>query len=368
MAKQGNVVIAILAVPLLVAGGLIALLLLVFSPSTQRSSCGPSQAVDVDEIPTEEISGYSGDQLLNAATIMNAGVAGGLQRDAQVLAVMVAMAESELRVLDHGTSERPDGLGLFQQPDTPEWGSEADRLDPTRSAANFYVALAGIAAWQQLEPTVVGHRIQGGADPFRFEEYYAPAALVVGTLAGGGEVVCQSGYLVFPLDPGYQMTSPYGYRGQVVPGVIINPFHAAVDLQNWPGACGAPIYAITPGKVTVVAGYQVSIKSPDGYTVSYLHMYLSEVLVEVGQDVIAGEQIGRVGNNGPSTGCHLDLRMNVTGNTNPALDDLPRAENNCTLVGGRNVCGPTGFVPPELFYEAFGLELCPADTCRRTYR
>lgn len=363
---EGRAGLAFVLVPLLAVGGLLALILLVFSPSTQKSTCGPSQVVDVADIPAEAIAGYSGDQLTNAAAIMNAGVSGGLQRDAQVLAVMVAMAESELHSLDHGTTARPDGLGLFQQPDEAEWGTTADRLDPTRSAANFYVALAGIAAWQQLEPTVVAHRIQGGDDPYRFESYYAPAAQVVGTLAGGGEVVCQSGYLVFPLDPGFQMTSPYGYRGAIA-GLNVNPWHAAVDLQNWPGPCGQPVYAITPGKVTVVAGYQVSVKSPDGYTVSYLHMYLSEVIVAVGDDVIAGQQIGRVGNNGPSTGCHLDLRMNLTGNTNPALDDLRRGEDTCTVVGGRRYCGPAGFVSPEEFYEAFGLELCPADTCRRTY-
>lgn len=359
--------IALLAAPLLIVAGLLAVILLVFVPSTQANACGASRLLDLADVPDGPIAGYTGEQLDNAAAIMNAGASAGFQRDAQTIAVMVAMAESGLRVLEAGTAQRPDGLGLFLQPDDPAWGTSADRLDPQASSLGFYRALAGLGPWQQLEPTVAAHRIQGGDDPFRFESFYAPAAEVVGTLAGGGQVVCQSGYLVFPLEPGFQMTSPYGYRGQVVPGQTINPWHAAVDLQNWPGPCGQPVYAITAGKVTVVAGYQVSIKSPDGYTVSYLHMWLPDVMVDVGDDVIAGQQIGRVGNNGPSTGCHLDLRVNVIGNTNPLLDDLPRAENDCTNAGGRRVCGPVGFVHPEAFYDAFGVELCPADTCRRTY-
>ena len=79
--------------------------------------------------------------------------------------------------------------------------------------------------------------------------------------------------------------------------------------------------------------------------------------VKVGDDVVAGQQIARVGNSGPSTGCHLDVRINVIGNTNSIVADLPRAET---------IGGPVGFVNPEEFYEAFGLELC-GDTCRRTY-
>lgn len=346
---------AVIAAPILVVGGLLAVILLIFGPSTQANACGPGLVVDVDDVPSGPIAGYSGEQLRNAAYIMNAATSLGLQRDAQIIGVMTAMGESSLQVLDHGDAAGPDSRGLFQQRDT--WGSLADRMDPTISATNFFRALIAVPNWQTLEPTIAAHRVQRNADPFHYESYYAAAAEVVGTLAGGGEVVCQSGYLVFPLntDPMYQMTSPYGYRGFVVEGASL--WHAAVDLQHWPNPCGDPIYAITAGKVTVAAGYQISIKSPEGYTVSYLHMSTGDMLVGVGDDVVAGQQIARVGNSGPSTGCHLDVRINVIGNTNSIVADLPRAET---------IGGPVGFVNPEEFYEAFGLELC-GDTCRRTY-
>lgn len=355
MAARGIGIGAVIAAPVLVVGGLLAVILLIFGPSTQANACGPGLVVDVDDVPSGPIAGYSGEQLRNAAYIMNAATSLGLQRDAQIIGVMTAMGESSLQVLDHGDTAGPDSRGLFQQRDS--WGSLEDRMDPTISATNFFRALSVVPNWQTLDPTIAAHRVQRNADPFHYESYYAAAAEVVGTLAGGGEVVCQSGYLVFPLntDPMFQMTSPYGYRGFVVEGASL--WHAAVDLQHWPNPCGDPIYAITAGKVTVAAGYQISIKSPEGYTVSYLHMSTGDMLVGVGDDVVAGQQIARVGNSGPSTGCHLDLRINVIGNTNSIVEDLRRSET---------IGGPIGFVDPEAFYEAFGLELC-GDSCRRTY-
>jgi len=269
---------------------------------------------------------------------------------------MTAMGESSLYVVDHGDTAGPDSRGLFQQRDNGAWGSVADRMDPTISATNFFTALQRVDGWESLPPTIAAHRVQGNADPYHYEQFYADAATVVGTLAGKGVTVCQSGYLVFPLGPGYQMTSDYGPRGFVTEGASL--WHAADDLQHYPNPCHDPVFAITDGTVTLLEGYQLSIKSPDGYTVSYLHMYLNEVLVKVGDQVTAGQQVGATGSNGPSTGCHLHLAVSVAGNTNPAIAELPRSES---------IGGPAGFVDPEQFYEAFGLTLCAPDSCRRTY-
>ncbi len=353
MAARGVGTGVVLAVPLLVVGGLLAAILLLFGPSAQ-AACAPAAAVDLDAVPDGPIAGYSGEQLRNAAAIMNAAAALGLQRDAQIIGVMTAMGESSLQSLGYGDEAGPDSRGLFQQREG--WGSLVDRMDPTASATLFFQALIAVGDWQSLEPTIAAHRVQGNADPFHYESYYAAAAEVVGALAGDNTTVCQSGYLVYPLntDPMYQMTSGYGYRGFVVVGA--GPWHPAVDLQHYPGSCGDPIFAITAGTVTYAAGYQISIKSPEGYTVSYLHMESDDMLVGVGADVAAGQQIALVGENGPSTGCHLDLRINAIGNTNPIVDSLTRAD----ALGG-----PAGFVHPEEFYEAFGLDLCPADSCRR---
>lgn len=358
--KGGLGVAALFAVPLLVVGGLLAAILLIFGPSQEAGACAPGRTVDPTKIPDTEIAGYGGVQLENAAHIMNAATTLHLDRGAQILGVLAAMTESELQSLDYGV-EDPDRRGLFQQPDEPEWGSLADRMDPTLSATNFFLQLQTVESWASLPPSVAVYRVQGGSDPFRFEDDYNAAALVVGTLAGGGETICQGGNLVFPLDAGFQMTDDYGSRPCPIPrsdgSCATTTWHAAVDLQNWPGPCGKPVYAITTGTVTVKAGYTLSIKSPEGYTVSYLHMKLSDIVVDVGDQVAPGDQIGLVGTEGPSTGCHLHLAVNVIGTTNQAIAELVRSES---------IGGPTGFVSPEEFYELFGLELCPPDTCRRT--
>jgi hypothetical protein len=357
MAKEGGIGgAAVLAIPLILVGTLIAGILLIFGPAQLAGACGLGATVDPTQIPKDAVAGYSGDQLANAAYIMNAASSLGLDLAAQILGVMTAMGESSLRIVDHGDTAGPDSRGLFQQRDNGAWGSLADRMDPTISATNFFKALERVDGWEALPPTIAAHRVQANADPYHYEKFYPAAATVVGTLAGKGVTVCQSGYLVFPLNPGYQMSSNYGPRAFVTEGASL--WHAGDDLQHYPNPCHDPVFAITDGTVTYLAGYQLSIKSPDGYTVSYLHMYLNEVLVKVGDQVTAGQQVGATGSNGPSTGCHLHLGISVVGNTNAAIAELPRSES---------IAGPAGFVDPEQFYGAFGLTLCAPDSCRRTY-
>jgi murein DD-endopeptidase MepM/ murein hydrolase activator NlpD len=357
MAKQGGLGAgAFVALPLILVGSIVAGILLIFGPAQEAGACAPGRSVALENVPPGPIEGYSGEQLTNAAHIMNAATALGMDRSAQIIGVMTAMGESSLRVLDYGDDAGPDSRGLFQQRDNGAWGSYSDRMDPTISATNFFSALQRVPNWMSLPPTLAAHKVQGNADPFYYEDFYAPATTVVGTLAGGGEVVCQGGNLVFPLDAGFQMTDDYGPRPVPIQGA--SDWHAGVDLQNWPGACGKPVYAITSGTVTYKAGYQLSIKSPDGYTVDYLHMKLSDITVSIGDSVTPAQQVGRVGNEGPSTGCHLHLAIETAGNTNPAI---------AALRPSQTIGGPAGFVNPEEFYEAFGIVLCPPDTCARTY-
>ena len=187
--KGGLGVAAFVAAPLLVVGGLLAAILLIFGPAQEAGACAPGRTVDLQKIADTPIAGYSGEQLENAAHIMNAATTLHLDRGAQILGVMAAMTESELRSLDHSTGTDPSQRGLFQQPDEPEWGSLADRMDPTLSATNFFLQLQTVNSWASLPPSIAVFRVQGGADPYRFEKSHADAALVVGTLAGGGEVV-----------------------------------------------------------------------------------------------------------------------------------------------------------------------------------
>jgi len=102
---------------------------------------------------------------------------------------------------------------------------------------------------------------------------------------------------------------------------------------------GVDIAAPAGTDVVATASGRVSLAEPDmyfegglifidhGLGVTSIYMHLGEVLVSAGQDVVAGEVIGRVGSTGRSTGAHLDWRVQWQGaNLDPLLlvaDEAP---------------------------------------------
>jgi murein DD-endopeptidase MepM/ murein hydrolase activator NlpD len=352
--------LAALLVPLAIIGALFGTIIFILAPSSQAPcSVAAASRTDPSHLPTSSLGTYDAEQLRNAALIMNAAADAGMQHDAQIIALMAAIGQSNLTVKTYSSgTAAPDERGLFAQPGTG-WGSLADRLDPTTSTRNFLKALAKVSGWQQLNPSVAAHRVTGNADPYFYSSFQLDATTIASTVSGQNGT-CLAGDLVLPLSPGYNETDDFGPRTPI-PG-IAGGWHSGTDLQHASKACGDPILAITGGTVTVAAGYQISIKSPDGYTVIYMHMYPSTMLVKVGDSVDAGERIALTGDNGPATGCHLHVGIYMVGNTNKALDVLPLSQ---TLVGGASY---PGYVDPEAFYALFGIDLCPSDTCRRLYK
>ena len=97
-------------------------------------------------------------------------------------------------------------------------------------------------------------------------------------------------------------------------------FHTGQDIDApW----GAPVVAAATGRV-IVAGWQhgygqvVYIDHGSGLTTRYGH--LSQIGVKVGQNVLRGENLGRVGSTGRSTGPHLHYEVRI--NDNP-VNPLP---------------------------------------------
>ena len=355
--EKGKGALILIGVPAALIASLFVVIIFFMSGTGSAAACtGSAGTVNPANIQASAMPGFSAEQLTNAAYIMNAAAALGLDRDGQVIGVMTAIGESSLTVVDHGDTAGPDSRGLFQQRDS--WGGLAVRMDPTISATLFFQGLQKVSNWQSLEPTLAAHKVQRNADPYHYEKFFATADRIVTALAGGGGT-CASGTVVLPLRPGFNMTSNFGPRGFVVDGA--SSWHPAVDLQHYPNPCGDQIYSITSGTVSYVGGYQVTIKSPDGYDVSYLHMKLSDVSVAEGDSVTPHEPIALVGSEGPSTGCHLDLRINKKGTVNEPV---------AALKAGEDVGGPPstyGYVNPEQFFALFGIELCPADSCHRQY-
>jgi murein DD-endopeptidase MepM/ murein hydrolase activator NlpD len=114
-----------------------------------------------------------------------------------------------------------------------------------------------------------------------------------------------------PLTGEAPVSSPFGYRTD--PFLGRPALHPGVDLVQ---PAGSDIKATAGGRVTHAGwmggyGEMVEIDHGNGLATRYGHM--SDVLVDEGDTVKAGETIGRVGTTGRSTGPHLHYEVRVDG-------------------------------------------------------
>jgi murein DD-endopeptidase MepM/ murein hydrolase activator NlpD len=135
---------------------------------------------------------------------------------------------------------------------------------------------------------------------------------VVGIWSQVSPILLWQGTFVRPIDPQYSTTSAFGTRRDYSVADIGN-FHAGQDF-------GAPegVLVTAPAAATVVMAEPVTVRGNAvildhgrGIFTGYWHM--SEIKVEVGQQVTAGDVLGIVGNTGLSTGAHLHWEMRVDG-------------------------------------------------------
>lgn len=107
----------------------------------------------------------------------------------------------------------------------------------------------------------------------------------------------------------YRLTARFGHTG----GYWSSGVHTGLDFA---GPTGTPILAAASGKV-VSSGYegsygnQVIIDHGGGYQTAYSH--LSGLNVSVGETVSTGDQVGRRGSTGNSTGAHLHFEVTKDG-------------------------------------------------------
>ena len=115
-----------------------------------------------------------------------------------------------------------------------------------------------------------------------------------------------NGTLSWPLSSN-KITSPYGTRSR--------GFHSGIDLV---AKTVTPVYASAGGKVVLSSWYYgygncIVVDHGNGLKTRYAH--LSGFNVKVGDTVSRGQQIGRSGNTGNSTGPHLHFEVIVNGST-----------------------------------------------------
>jgi len=114
-----------------------------------------------------------------------------------------------------------------------------------------------------------------------------------------------------------RISSPFGHRTDPITKKK-GTYHNGVDFS---AVRGTPVHAPEAGVVVrvdrddvgkgEVNGNAVHIKAASGRIWSMLH--LSQVVVQRGQPVAAGQLVGRVGSTGRSTGPHLHLSLREGG-------------------------------------------------------
>lgn len=121
--------------------------------------------------------------------------------------------------------------------------------------------------------------------------------------------------------PGWRdkITSHVGHRES--PGGVGSTEHAGIDIGV---PSGTPIQAVKDGRVVFAGdgdgyGNLVIIQHNDGTFTKYAHQ--SEINCRVGQDVQAGDVIGKVGSTGHSTGPHLHFEVRKGDMWNGAILD-----------------------------------------------
>jgi murein DD-endopeptidase MepM/ murein hydrolase activator NlpD len=109
-----------------------------------------------------------------------------------------------------------------------------------------------------------------------------------------------------------RISSTFGPRPNA-PVSGVSPFHKGTDLA---APCGTPVVAATGGTVEEADyagsyGNWILVESSDGIETGYAHN--SDLLVNVGDTVAAGDLIALVGSTGASSGCHLHFETRVDG-------------------------------------------------------
>jgi murein DD-endopeptidase MepM/ murein hydrolase activator NlpD len=114
-----------------------------------------------------------------------------------------------------------------------------------------------------------------------------------------------------PIGKSYTVSSGFGMR--VHPIFKRRKMHTGIDLS-----CpeGTPVLSAGAGRVIFAGwktGYGNTIMIDHGRGYSTLYGHMSMILASVGQDVMEGQPIGKVGSTGVSTGDHLHFEIRLNG-------------------------------------------------------
>ena len=128
----------------------------------------------------------------------------------------------------------------------------------------------------------------------------------------------------WPTNPGYTLSSYYGYRPQVFGE---GNFHSGLDIAGT--GYGSPVYASNNGEIIGIGwhryglGYYIKIDHHNGFYSEYGHMSRFAAGMSKGTIVERGQTIGYVGSSGWATGPHLHFEIHTCPNDTCHVNPLP---------------------------------------------
>ncbi|MHA7141847.1 C40 family peptidase [Arthrobacter sp. Sr33] len=155
-------------------------------------------------------------QMAVAGDYVSIGQQLGVPREGQIIAIMMALQESSLRVLANvnvpaslkyphdGVGSDHDSLGTAQQRPAAGWGTVEQLMDPKYNVRAFYGGPGGpnrgsppglldIRGWQSMNKGQAAQAVQVSAFPELYARWEAEATAIVEALGGGiGSAECTS--------------------------------------------------------------------------------------------------------------------------------------------------------------------------------
>ncbi|MCY8835485.1 phage tail tape measure protein, partial [Bacillus atrophaeus] len=150
----------------------------------------------------------------------------------------------------------------------------------------------------------------GGIPPFKETQNYVKKIMANYTKSMTSANSSIASY--YTSNSAFRVSSKYGAQD----GAYRSTPHKGTDFA---AKAGTAIKSVQSGKVQIAgysktAGNWVVIQQDDGKVAKYMHM-LNTPSVKAGQNVKAGQTIGKVGSTGNSTGNHLHLQIEANGKT-----------------------------------------------------
>ncbi|MGB3614043.1 MAG: M23 family metallopeptidase [Elainellaceae cyanobacterium] len=263
-----------------------------------------------------------------ANTIIRAGIEVGASEYDIKVALMTALAESDLQELSYGDL---DSQNAFQQRPSQDW---PDTVDTLTAAQAFFqghgtnIGLLDIKDRIQKDAGMLAQEVQRSAYPERYGEFEQVAEEIVISARKPTEeslsltdvavnaLSSRPGKQVFPLKgktmASAEVTSEFGWRyGGSKRDADTKNFHQGIDLAC---AYGEPITAVESGVVEHVNtdpdGYgsqAIALIAEDGTEFVYGHV--QKRLVQNGVVVVPGALVAECGSEGNSSGPHLHFEI-----------------------------------------------------------